>query len=582
MPEYLHPGVYVQEEPSGAKPIEGASTSTAAFVGTAPRGRPNKPTFVTSWTQYERAFGPLKKGYDMPLGVYQFFKNGGVRAYIVRVLKEKPTSDQDKDVAHGAEGKLTPDLFPADTGSVTIRAAGRGVWGNDLRVSVRLNAFSHNVPAKPVDPVTGDYPDDDKRPYLYDWLVEMKDATGKYKEVEVFPALGGREDGDKFYATIINRDSQYIAIVPSVVPGAVAAPAGPAAPGGPAAPAGPAPVPTAFPEAPSDRKPASLTKKTDEAVKWTATPPPPQAALTGGLDGPRPEQLTAASYEASLATLDRIDDASILVMPGVSAEIAAAGASYVERRPLGDMVYVVDSERPAPDESAEDQINKVKAMVGAFNPKSSYAAMYFPWVEIADPYSPIVGAKRLVPPSGMVAGLYARTDNTRGVWKAPAGTEASLLGAVGLAAQVNDGDQDTLNPIGVNCIRQFPSSGIVVWGSRTLSTQSNPEYRYVAVRRMASFLKTSLYRGTQWVVFEPNDEPLWSAIRFNLNAFMTTLFRAGALQGGKPSEAFLVKCDSDNNIQATIDAGQVHILVAFAPLKPAEFVIIHIQQLRKE
>ncbi len=565
MPEFLHPGVYVLEEPSGAKPIEAASTSTAAFVGTLPRGRPNRPTFVTSWTQFERTFGGLKKGYDMPLGVYQFFKNGGVRTYIVRVLREKPR-EPDKKVATAAQGTVTPDLM----GAVTIKAAGGGLWGNNLKVSVRVNAYSHNAPTKEIK--DGEYPDDDKRPYLYDWVVAMKDASGKFQEVERFAGLGGSEDGDKFYATLINRDSQYITIEP---------------------------IDGKFPEASTNRKPDGLTKAADTPGTWKVAQPPvvvppvvvppavqPPAVeaakdrLDGGSDGP--DQLDDTDYDNSLSTLDRIDDISILVMPGVSKEVAMKGASYVERRQLGDVIYVVDSETPKQGESADSQIENVKQLVKDFSPKSSYAALYFPWVEIPDPYSSIVGAKRLVPPSGMVAGLYARTDNTRGVWKAPAGTEASLLGAVGLAAQVNDGDQDALNPIGVNCIRQFPSSGIVVWGSRTLSTQSNPEYRYVPVRRTASFLKTSLYRGTQWVVFEPNDEPLWSSIRFNLNAFMTTLFRSGAFQGGKPSEAFLVKCDPDNNIQATIDAGQVHILVAFAPLKPAEFVIIHIQQLRKE
>jgi uncharacterized protein len=544
VPEYLHPGVYVQEESSGAKPIEGASTSTAAFIGTAPRGRPNRPTFVSSWTQYERAFGGLKKGFDMPLAMYQFFQNGGVRAYVVRVLREK-ARENSPAVAVAATGTVTPDLF---TSPVTVKAAGGGAWGNDLRVSVRINAYSHNKP-------TADKPDDE-RPYLYDWRVEMKDESGRFKEVELFSALGGREDGDKFYATIINRDSRYITIPPGA--------------GG------------AFVQGPTDR--TQSAKEADVPGNWkfaggqgtTGTEPP----LGGGSDGP--DQLDATDYDNSLMTLDRVDDASILVIPGASKDVAIKGASYVQDRALGDMIYVVDSPRPGVEESAETQIDNVKELVAKFTPKTSYAALYFPWVEVPDPYSTVTGATRLAPPSGMVAGLYARTDNTRGVWKAPAGTEATLLGAVGLAAQVNDGDQDSLNPIGVNCIRQFPSAGIVVWGSRTLSTQSNPEYRYVPVRRTASFLKTSLYRGTQWVVFEPNDEPLWSAIRFNLNAFMTTLFRAGAFQGGKPSDAFLVKCDGDNNVQATIDAGQVHILVAFAPLKPAEFVIIHIQQLRKE
>lgn len=560
VPEYLHPGVYVQEESSGAKPIEGASTSTAAFVGLAPRGRPNRPTFVTSWTQFERAFGGLKKGYDMPLAVYQFFQNGGVRAYVVRVLREKGANPTDP-VALSAKGTISPALFSKD---VKIEAAGGGVWGNDLRVSVRLNAFSHNVP-KEEDPAgSGHYKDDDGRPYLYDWLVEMKDASGAYKEVEAFSALGCREDGDKFYATLINRDSQYIRIKVNDDGG--------------------------FSEGPTDRKPSALAKEKDEPGTFVFAQPPAaipsnpndKDKLGGGSDGPAAETLTAKDYENSLKTLDRVDDASILVIAGASHDVAMTGASYVHNRPLGDMIYVVDSPRPSPDQSAEDQISAVKEFAGKFSPKTSYGALYFPWVMIPDPYSSLAGATRLAPPSGMIAGLYARTDNTRGVWKAPAGTEASLLGAVGLASQVNDADQDTLNPIGVNCIRQFPGAGIVVWGSRTLSTQSNPEYRYVPVRRFTSFLKVSLYRGTQWVVFEPNDEPLWASIRFNLNAFMSTLFRAGALQGGKPAEAFLVKCDAENNIQATIDAGQVHILVAFAPLKPAEFVIIHIQQMRKQ
>ncbi|HEY6176857.1 MAG TPA: phage tail sheath subtilisin-like domain-containing protein, partial [Kofleriaceae bacterium] len=255
----------------------------------------------------------------------------------------------------------------------------------------------------------------------------------------------------------------------------------------------------------------------------------------------------------------------------------------------GDMFYIMDPPPggewnfgPRDNRDSAAQIAAITKFCQTFSPKDTYSALYFPWVEVPDPYSRVGGATRFAPPSGMVAGLFARTDNTRGVWKAPAGTEASMLGAVGVAAQVSDQDQDTLNPIGVNCIRQFAASGIVCWGTRTLGTLSNPEYRYVPVRRTANFLKVSLFRGTQWVVFEPNDEPLWSAIRFNLNAFLGSLFRAGAFQGSKPEDAYFVKCDKDNNTQATIDQGQVHILVGFAPLKPAEFVIITLQQLIKQ
>jgi phage tail sheath protein FI len=183
-----------------------------------------------------------------------------------------------------------------------------------------------------------------------------------------------------------------------------------------------------------------------------------------------------------------------------------------------------------------------------------------------------------VPPSGFVAGQYARTDSRRGVWKAPAGTEANVAGAVGLTRQLTDAEQDTLNPIGVNALRFFPASGIVVWGARTLATQADPEYRYIPIRRLAIFLEQSIYNGIQWAVFEPNDEDLWASLRLNIGAFMMTLFRQGAFQGGTPAQAFFVKCDAQTNPQDQINAGIVTVLVGFAPLRPAEFVVIRISQ----
>jgi phage tail sheath protein FI len=202
--------------------------------------------------------------------------------------------------------------------------------------------------------------------------------------------------------------------------------------------------------------------------------------------------------------------------------------------------------------------------------------VYFPWLTTVDP----TGAPepKLVPPSGFVTGLYARLDGRRGVWKAPAGTEANVGGATGLAASISDTEQGSLNPIGVNVIRFFPASGIVVWGARTLARQSDPEYRYVPVRRFAIFLERSIYNGIQWAVFEPNDEDLWASLRLNIGAFMMNLFRESAFQGDTPSKAFFVKCDAETNPQEQIDAGIVTVLVGFAPLKPAEFVVIKISQ----
>jgi hypothetical protein len=205
------------------------------------------------------------------------------------------------------------------------------------------------------------------------------------------------------------------------------------------------------------------------------------------------------------------------------------------------------------------------------------AALYYPRLQTPDPLGP---QPRTVGPSGTLAGIYASTDASRGVWKAPAGTEATLLGA-SVFVKLTDNENGGLNPRGVNALRVFPVFGGVAWGARTLvgADQIADEWKYVPVRRTALFLEESLYEGLKWVVFEPNDEPLWSQIRLNVGAFMQVLFRQGAFQGKSPQEAYLVKCDSETTTQADIDLGIVNILVGFAPLKPAEFVVIQIQQL---
>jgi phage tail sheath protein FI len=207
------------------------------------------------------------------------------------------------------------------------------------------------------------------------------------------------------------------------------------------------------------------------------------------------------------------------------------------------------------------------------------AAIYFPRVVQADPLHP--GQPDTFAACGVVAGIMARTDATRGVWKAPAGTDASLNGVQGLSVSLTNDENGLLNPLGVNCLRTFPVFGSIVWGARTMrgADQLADEYKYVPVRRLALFIEESLYRGTQWVVFEPNDEPLWSSIRLNVGAFMHNLFRQGAFEGQTPHDAYFVKCDKETTTQNDIDLGIVNIRVGFAPLKPAEFVVIQIQQI---
>lgn len=272
----------------------------------------------------------------------------------------------------------------------------------------------------------------------------------------------------------------------------------------------------------------------------------------------------------ALKCLDNIDDVSLIAIPGIgSSGLVGAGMNYCANRSLSDCFFIGDMSQD------NDTVPEAEGFVAAITPRNSYGAVYTPWIKMLDPTGkspePI-----LVPPSGYVAGLYAKTDAQRGVWKAPAGTSVALGGATGLAKNFTDVEQGNLNPKHINCIRQFTGAGIVLWGARTIA--SDPEYGYIPVRRMAIFLRVSIYRGIQWAVFEPNDESLWSQLRLNIRSFMTILFRRGAFQGSVPSQAFFVKCDGETTTQSDIDLGVVNVLVGFAPLKPTEFVVVKISQ----
>jgi phage tail sheath protein FI len=302
------------------------------------------------------------------------------------------------------------------------------------------------------------------------------------------------------------------------------------------------------------------------------------AMLGGGTEVPYgsgdiyPSYIGNRSLRQGIYALEAVDLFNLLVLPGITdaGTLADATAYCKERRAF----FIIDS--PASVVTPADMITSIS---GNSLPKSEYAAVYYPWLQIADPLKS--GKLRPTPPSGSIAGIYASTDSDRGVWKAPAGTETAISGALALTYTLTDRECGGLNPLAVNCLRSFTSFGVVSWGARTLlgADAATSDYKYVPVRRLALYIEESLYRGTQWVVFEPNDEPLWSQIRLNVGSFMNTLFRQGAFQGKSAREAYLVKCDNQTTTQDDINRGVVNILVAFAPLKPAEFVVITIQQL---
>ena len=244
-------------------------------------------------------------------------------------------------------------------------------------------------------------------------------------------------------------------------------------------------------------------------------------------------------------------------------------------------MLIVDSPKDWGASAATAAANAIAGLssLNLTGPNARNAALYFPHVQQPDPMRD--GQIETFVPCGIIAGQIASTDASRGVWKAPAGLDAALQGVHGLQVKLTDAENGQLNPLAINCLRTFPVNGRVVWGARTMrgADQAADEFKYIPVKRLALYIEESLYRGSQWVVFEPNDEPLWSQIRLNMGSFMHNLFRQGAFQGQSPKDAYLVKCDKETTTQNDIDQGIVNILVGFAPLKPAEFVVIKIQQL---
>jgi hypothetical protein len=311
------------------------------------------------------------------------------------------------------------------------------------------------------------------------------------------------------------------------------------------------------------------------AVPSDTTPPSPllKTGDDGTVFGPNSSDFETALNLTSTTTgglplLDHVDLFNLLCVPG---EYTGTTQQALEQYCANRRAFYIADPNP-------NTTDYTKFTTGPQIPGNN-AAFYFPWVDAPDPLNQ--NRTRAYPPCGFVAGIYARLDASRGVWKAPAGTEATLIGVSGVAVPLNDQQNGVLNPVAVNCIRNFAVYGTVVWGARTVqgADEVGSDWKYVPVRRLALYLEESLFRALKWVVFEPNDEPLWAQIRMDVGSFLQTLFRQGAFQGATPQQAYFVKCDSETTTPTDQNNGIVNILVGFAPLKPAEFVVIQIQQI---
>ncbi|MGV3721826.1 MAG: phage tail sheath family protein [Actinomycetota bacterium] len=537
MPATLpYPGVYIEEVPSGVRAIAGVSTSDTAFVDFFARGPLDEARRITGFGDFERLYGGLDPRSEGSYAVQQYFLNGGGVAYIVRVASGAVAAD--RTLGSGPYG-----------GSPVIRvaAANPGIWGNALEVAVdartRDAATQFNLAVREVRVVNG------RRQIL---------ASETYRNLEMNPASA------RYAPDVVNRVSALIRLSTTDADGDPLPGSG-------------VPGPTGA-DVIGDPQPGDFLMLGVDggAAGFDGLEPSSDAWRNGaGATAIRGSESARTGMHALENIAPRIFN--LMCTPGAAnlsagshTAVVADATAYCRRKRAFLLVDV-------PPEVASLTLMD-QWMAANDGLRDTNAAVYFPRLQIADPLNE--NRPRDVGPSGTLAGVYARTDVARGVWKAPAGIDAVLRGA-DVAVKMNDLENGALNPLGVNALRTFPIYGPIAWGARTMdgADQIASEWKYVPVRRTALFIEESLSQGLKWVVFEPNDEPLWAQVRQNVGSFLQGLFRQGAFQGATPREAYFVRCGRDTTTSTDQELGIVNIVVGFAPLKPAEFVVVKIQQI---
>lgn len=685
MPQYLAPGVYV-EEIAGPKPIEAVGTATGAFIGLAEKGPIGEAKLITNWTQFVDTFGGFITAGYLAYAVNQFFTEGGTSCYVVRTCSYDYTKTP---VAHTAGRGTVPLNDKASVDALKVDAISPGSWSDHLWVELwvklagdkleptnkfrlavwykdreveafeeltrgdvlgKINGNSKYIKVNPgtstLTPASSSLVLSDRATPALPTLavtalgpglsLEVKDGAdaNTFKlvvkrgaaELESYDNLTIASVGSKINGiseNIVTRNLENKTPVPSNLPAKTSSPA----PlnfftlvGGDDGLADgltlndsstPTPGPSLLVNAFRDGVKVTVEDATSGSGKFKLTVLVKDAVMETfdelimdtventingrsqfievtkkGSNRPKNDSKVSvptglmdmdfigdAATKNGLHAFDTVDDINILAIPDRPGdrEVIIAAYSYCQNRK--DCFFVADAPQGLDPQSVLAFKQGTGTYAGnAFN--SSYGALYYPWVLVTDP---VTGGNKFVPPSGAVAGTYSSTDVLRGVHKAPAGTiDGYLNSAVGIERLVTKGEQELLNPNHVNVIRSFPGSGIVVWGARTLS--AGPEWRYVNVRRLLLFIEESIDEGSQWVVFEPNDRSLWARVKRDITAFLTNVWRSGALFGSTQEEAFFVKIDDENNPPEVRDAGQLIIDIAVAPVKPAEFVIFRITQ----
>jgi phage tail sheath protein FI len=618
-----YPGVYVEEIPSGVRTIVGVATSITAFVGYTRKGEPNRAIAISCYGEFERLFGGLDRDSSVSYAVNQFFMNGGSQAIIVRVGSGYKR----------AEWELKDS---SDNSVLVVTASSPGTWGNNLRISIDYNDSRNkdsefNLLVKEVSSdgtfqtreihrnLSMDLKSSNYVSSVVNTASRLIKVTRKpdlvfgvkgyalSKEI-TFPiesedrVIAGVVNGsDPFQLTLSETPANHNDLVDKVTKSIQVAGLEEKLEAKLSKPDG---------TEENDKKCLKLASKTpgessrvviyggslnsfvskiglglanggreftgdiEHRPKELTDSIPVSKGDDGGKGGAK-EIIGSLGDMSGLYALQRVELFNLLCVPETfsldeesAKTVIQAGVDICEKRRA---FYLVDPPSVKTITDIASWANNVS--------QSRYAAIYFPALKIADPLDGF--RPRDMPASGTLAGIFARTDAERGVWKAPAGTDAALKGTAALTYVMNDKENGDINQKGVNALRMFSAYGNVAWGARTMkgSDQQADEYKYIPVRRLALFLEESLYRGTQWVVFEPNDEPLWAQVRLNIGAFMHNLFRQGAFAGATSKDAYFVKCDKETTPPDQVNLGIINIVVGFAPLKPAEFVVIQIQQM---
>ncbi len=518
---YLTPGVYVEEVPSGIATLTAGATAVAAFVGftaRAPKDDPTdpeglKPRLVTNWMQFEELYGGFTPGAMLAHSVYGYFLNGGSMAYIVRIPHTAPAEEPGVLALPSADRTLGPAV---EFTTVEPNA--------DVSVAI--------TPEPPAED------GDEEGPPQF-----RVDVVENGKPVESFPGVT-LAAGKRNVETVVNAESSRVKVATKIDTKKLAEDLA-------SIPAG------TYPIEPAPATPVAVPGRAFAGSESART----------GINGLVIADDVTMVMVPDLVTAARQDDGSVDLNLWKTVQLALINHCEAQ----SNRVAVLD----APPGLSPQKMKEWRADVAMFD--SAFATLYYPWIKVANPVPTNGDTEILVPPSGHMAGIWARTDDTRGVWKAPA--NEVVRGALDVEKVITKAEQGILNPIGVNCIRPFGTRGIRVWGARTLS--SDTDWTYINVRRLFNMVESTIMDGTQFAVFEPNDMKLWEGLKRTVSAFLRGLWRDGALFGATAEEAFYVKCDAETNPPESIDQGKVVVEVGIAPVKPAEFIIFRITQIKE-